>query len=155
MLTTERIHGYRRTESVVRRGMAFEGAGELSIAQDGALTLQKPTVGVDSATCTQSHVRRAYATRSNTSAWLVLLCQGKPGLMSLTGIGYTSTSSSHGARPHDDLATMPLVAELRRDSTLGTPLLAEKRKGTRRWVVVKWSGGALATVAGVFTALMS
>jgi hypothetical protein len=50
---------------------------------------------------------------------------------------------------------MPLVAELRRASTLGTPLVTEKQKGTRRWVVVKWAGGALATVAGVFTALMS
>ncbi len=87
--------------------------------------------------------------------WLVFLCQGKPGLMSLAGVGYSSASSTQGARGHDDLAAMPLVAELRRDSTLGTPLVTEKRKGTRKWVVVKWSGGALATVAGVFTALMS
>lgn len=49
VLKTERIHGYRRSESVVRRGMAFEGAGELSITEDGALTLRKPTVRVDSA----------------------------------------------------------------------------------------------------------
>ena len=44
MVKSERITGYRRTESVVRRGMAFEGAGELLIAHDGALTLRKPTV---------------------------------------------------------------------------------------------------------------
>ena len=47
MLKTERVHGYRRTEAVVRRGMAFEGAGELSITQDGTLTLRKSSVRVD------------------------------------------------------------------------------------------------------------
>lgn len=83
------------------------------------------------------------------------MVQGKPGLMSLAGVGYSSTSSSPGIRANEDLAAMPLVAELRRASTLGTPLVTEKQKGTRRWVVVKWAGGALATVAGVFTALMS
>ena len=60
-----------------------------------------------------------------------------------------------GKRGYVDLASMPLVAELRRDSELGTSLVREKQKGVRRWVVLKWCGGTLAVVAGGFTALMS
>eukprot|EP01044_Picomonas_judraskeda_P019753 COSAG03_NODE_4233_length_1628_cov_5.630477_3_plen_76_part_00 len=74
--------------------------------------------------------------------------------MSLANVGNSSPSSSRDAAASLDLAAMPLVAELRHESALGTSLVAEKQKGVRRWVVVKWCGGTLAAVAGVVTALM-
>jgi hypothetical protein len=118
MLSTERTLGYRRTEKLVRRGMAFEGAGEMTIAE-GALTLRKPTE--------------------------------EPGLLSLADVGQQGA----GGRRGSDLASMPLVAELRHESTLGTSLVDKKKKGARVWVVLKWSGGGIAAVAGVLTAMMS
>ena len=42
LVSSERSIGYRRTESVVRRGMAFEGAGEMAIV-GGSLTLREPS----------------------------------------------------------------------------------------------------------------
>ena len=92
-LSSERTIGYRRTEGAVRRGMAFEGAGEMCVSR-GALTLHKPS--------------------------------GIPGLRAIKDIG-------QGPVAGQDLSGMPLVAELRRQDTMGTPLAEKKKKGAKRW----------------------